>query len=104
MKLVIGTIVVSLLALYTWWHYQRVNAMVAAWAQSNGYRILEVRRWVLTFPPLGMLLTTSKEQSIVHVRLFDPSMQRIREAFLRVGSYWWGTLDFNAVEVRWQGE
>lgn len=28
-----------LVALYTWWHYRRVNAMVAAWAQSNGYTI-----------------------------------------------------------------
>lgn len=93
-----------LVVLYTWWHYRRVNAMVAAWAQSNGYKLLELRRWSLTFPPLGMLLTSSREQSIVHVKVLDPSTQRIREWFLRVGSYWWGTLDFNAAEIRWQGE
>lgn len=96
--------VVVLVALYSWWHYQRINAMVAAWAQSNGYKLLEVHRWYLTFPPIGMLLTTSREQSIVHIKVLDPATQRIREGYLRLGSYWWGTLDFNAAEVRWQGE
>ena len=28
--------VVVLVALYSWWHYRRINAMVAAWARSNG--------------------------------------------------------------------
>ena len=51
-----------------------------------------------------MLLTTSREQSIVHIKVLDPATQRVREGYLRLGSYWWGTLDFNAAEIRWQGE
>jgi len=45
-----------------------------------------------------------QEQSIVHIKVLDPATQRTREGYLRLGSYWWGALDFNAAEIRWQGE
>src|SRR5690242_10195227 len=66
MKFAIVLAVLVFVGLYTWWHYQRINAMVAVWARSNGYKLLEVHRWYLTFPPIGMLLTTSREQSRAH--------------------------------------
>lgn len=65
--------VLLLVGLYTWWHYQCVNAMIVAWAQSNGYKLLETHRWYLTCPPIGMPLTTSRQQSIVRVKVLDPA-------------------------------
>ena len=89
---------------YTYWYFSRTNAMVAAWAQANGFKILEVKRWFWSIPPVGMLLTTSRSQTIVHVKVLDMSTHRIRNGYLRLGSFWWGALDFDAAEVRWQDE
>ena len=63
-------------------------------------RILESRR--LWFPPLGRFLTISKSQAIVRIRVYDETTQRIRHGWLRLGSFWWGVLDADAVEVRWE--
>ncbi|MEO7066450.1 MAG: hypothetical protein ABI114_06050 [Rhodanobacter sp.] len=89
---------------YSYWYLSRTKAMVAAWGQSSGYKILEVKRWFWSLPPIGMLLTTSRSQTILHVKVLDMSTHRIRNGYLRLGSYWWGAFDFEAAEVRWQDE
>lgn len=89
---------------YAYWYVSRTKAMAAAWAQSNGYKMLEVKRWFWSFPPLRMLLTTSRSQTILHVKVLDMSTQRIRNGYLRLGSYWWGAFDFDAAEIRWQDD
>jgi hypothetical protein len=104
MKFAGSVIVLFLIALYTHWYFARTKAMVASWAAANGYTILEAKRWYWSFPPIGMLLTTSREQTIMHVKVLDPSTKRIRNGYLRLGSYWWGVLDADAIQVRWQDE
>ncbi len=89
-----------LVPVYLHWYFAGTKAMVAVWAAANRMRILESRR--LWFPPLGMFLTTSKSQVIVRIRVYDEMTQRIRSGWLRLGSYWWGVLDADAVEVRWE--
>jgi hypothetical protein len=99
MRLLLPLLVLVLLPLYVYWDIRRVKAMVAAWAALNRCRMLESRRaW---FPPLGMFLTTSKYQVIVRIRVYDETTHRIRNGWLRLGSYWLGLLDANAIEVRW---
>ena len=96
----IPILVLILVPLYLYWYFARTKAMVEGWAGANRMRILESRR--LWFPPLGMFLTTSKSQVIVRIRVYDETTQRIRSGWLRLGSYWWGVLDADAVEVRWE--
>ncbi len=62
----VGIVLIVLIAagVSAYWHFSRINAMVAAWAQSNGYKVLEAKRWFLSLPPWGMLLTASKSQTL----------------------------------------
>lgn len=92
-------IVLLLIPFYIYWYYARLKSMLAVWAASNQFKILETRRGF--FPPLRMLLTTSKEQTLMHVKVYDESTRRIRSGWLRLGSYWWGLLDADAIEVNW---
>jgi hypothetical protein len=92
-------IVLLLIPFYICWYYARLKTMLATWAAANQYKILETRRGF--FPPLRMLLTTSKEQTLMHVKVYDESTHRIRNGWLRLGSYWWGLLDADAIEVNW---
>jgi len=80
-------------------HHVRKNAMVAAWAAQNDYQILQAKTsW---FPPLGLAWSTSKYQEKVRMRVFDRTAHRIRDGWLILGSYWFGLLDAQAIEVRW---
>ncbi|GAB2543653.1 hypothetical protein [Rhodanobacter koreensis] len=97
-------LIILLLAMpfYIVWYHARMKSMLAAWAKANRFTILEARRGF--FPPLRMLLTTSREQALMHVKVYDESTHRIRSGWLRLGSYWWGLLDADAIEVRWENE
>ena len=100
MHTLIPILILLLLPPYLYWYYARTKAMIHDWAAANQVRLLESRR--LWFPPLGMFLTTSKSQSIVRIRVYDETTHRIRSGWLRLGSYWWGVLDADAIEVRWE--
>ncbi|HEY1589606.1 MAG TPA: hypothetical protein VGG00_07715 [Rhodanobacter sp.] len=97
-------LVILLLAMpfYIGWYYARMKSMLAAWATANRLTILETHRGF--FPPLRMLLTTSREQALLHVKVYDESTHRIRNGWVRLGSYWSGLLDADAIEVRWEDE
>lgn len=44
-------------------------------------------------------LTTSKSQLIVRMRVYDKSIHRIRNDWLRLGSFWWSLMNIDAAEV-----
>ncbi|GAB2585576.1 hypothetical protein ISP15_10730 [Dyella jejuensis] len=96
-------IVLMLLAtgLSIYWQIRRVRTMLHAWADSNGYTLLEHGRFWAHTPSLGMLLTTSRNQTLVYVKVYDSSTHRIRSGWLRLGSYWLGVLDADAIEMQW---
>jgi hypothetical protein len=81
-------------------HYAKARALLQDWARANRFRILHARRGL--FMPLSMLFTTSKYQVVYHVSLYDESSHRIRSAWVRLGTRWWGVMEGDAVEVRWE--
>lgn len=95
-------ILLLLMPLYLWWWYRRRKAMIAEWAAANRFTLLEAKQSF--FPPLRLWLTTSREQVVMRVKVYDESTHRIREGWLRLGSYWWGLFDADAIEVRWENE
>jgi hypothetical protein len=97
-----GVTVLLLLALpfYLRWHLKRQQAMLAAWAAAQHLKILHVHRRL--FPPLGQWLTSSNQQSFMDITVLDLSTQRIRQARVRLGGYWMGVLDTDAIDVTWQ--
>lgn len=93
------------LAWYGRWWYARSRSLLGAWAQANGYKILEATRNSLwQRPPMEMRLTTSRQQSLFRIKVLDLSTQHIRNGWLRLGSYWRGMSDHSAVDVRWDDE
>lgn len=92
-------ILLVLIPLYLYWYSARIKSMLAAWAAANGFTVLEAKRRL--FPPLRMLLTTSKQQTIIRIKIYDLATHRIRNGWLRLGSYWWGLLNDDAIEIAW---
>lgn len=84
-------------------HYVKARALLQAWADANGYKILHARRSNLLMP-LAMYFSTSKYQVVYHVAVFDASIRRIRSAWVRLGTYWTGAMDGDAVDVKWEHE
>lgn len=87
--------------LFMVWHTRRLRTMLRAWADGNGFKLLEYRGSWSGLPPVGMLFTTSKYQTLLHVKVYDLSTHRIRTGWLKLGGYWVGLWDADAVEVRW---
>ncbi|WP_426690280.1 hypothetical protein [Rhodanobacter ginsengiterrae] len=83
-------------------HYVGSRELLKAWARANGYTILHARRSL--FMPLGMYFTTSRSQVVFHVAVYDTSRKRNRSAWVRLGTYWVGSLDGDAIDVRWENE
>lgn len=92
----------ALIPPYIYWYLARTKSMLTAWAASCGFTILEAKRNYI--PPWRMWLTTSKSQVVMHVKVYDDATHRIRSGWLRLGSYWWGVFDADAVEVQWDDE
>jgi len=84
-------------------HYVKARSLLQAWANANGYKILHARRSSLLMP-LGMYFSTSKYQVIYHVAVYDEAIKRIRSAWVRLGTYWTGSMDGDAIEVKWEHE
>lgn len=96
-------IALLLIGYFGYRHYVKARSLLQAWADANGYKILHARRSNLLMP-LGMYFSTSKYQVVYHVAVFDASIRRIRSAWVRLGTYWTGSMDGDAVEVRWEHE
>lgn len=86
---------------WAWRQYQGAQSLLADWARANHLRILGNKRGI---PPLAMWFGTSKNQYLYHVEVLDESTHRIRRAWVKLGSYWWGVMDGDAIEVRWDDE
>lgn len=86
---------------WAWRQYQGAQTLLADWARANGLRILSKKRGI---PPLAMWFTTSRSQYLYHVEVLDEATHRIRRAWVKLGSYWWGVMDGDAIEVRWDDE
>lgn len=84
-----------------YWQTRRVRTMLHAWADASGLKLLEYRRSWSLFPPIGMLFTASRAQALMHVKVYDLSTHRIRSGWVKLGSYWFGLWDADAVEVQW---
>jgi hypothetical protein len=84
-------------------HYVKARSLLQAWADANGYKILHARRNSLLMP-LGMYFSTSKYQVVYHVAVYDASVKRIRSAWVRLGTYWTGSMDGDAIQVKWEHE
>ncbi len=82
-------------------HYANARSLLQAWADVNGYKILHARQRSV-FMPLGMLLSSSNGQVVYHVKVYDASVQRVRSAWVRLGTYWTGSMDGDAVQVKWE--
>ena len=95
-------IVLVLAGCYSYRHYLRARALLQSWADANSYRILHAKRRLMM--PLGMLFTTSRSQVVYHVAVYDGSLKRIRSGWVRLGTYWTGAMDGDAIEVRWEHE
>ncbi|EIM02106.1 MULTISPECIES: hypothetical protein [Rhodanobacter] len=81
-------------------HYVNAKALLYDWAQANRFRILHARRGM--FLPLSMMFTTSRYQVVYHVSLYDESTHRIRTAWVRLGTRYWGVMDGDAIDVKWE--
>ena len=86
---------------WIWHQYTGAQTLLADWARANNLRILSKKHGI---PPLSLWFTTSKSQYLYHVEVLDESTHRIRRAWVTLGSYWWGTMDGDAIDVRWDDE
>jgi hypothetical protein len=94
-------LIAGITAFTTWW-FHRARTMVKRWAELNGFKLLDYRIMPFPpYPPFMVTLTTSRNQLIVRMRVYDDGIHRIRQGWLRLGSFWWGLLNSDAVEVFW---
>ena len=98
-------VVIVLLAIitYCYWYYSRSKSLLQNWVSTNGFKLLHVKRGS-PIAPLAMYFTTSRNQALFHVAVYDPSVHRIRSAWIRLGSRWLGLLDADAIDVEWEHE
>jgi hypothetical protein len=96
--------VALLVAASVYWHVRRVKRAVARWAQRHGCKVLEYHQAFLpSLPPLGLAMRTWRTQTLVHIRVYDEASRRIRQGWMRLGTFW-GFFEDEATEVFWADE
>ena len=96
-----GFIIVGIASYTTWW-YWRIRSMVKRWAAHHEVQLLDFS--ILFLPSrraAWVILGSSRNQVVVQVRVYDDKVHRIRNGVLRLGSFWWGLMNADAVEVFW---
>mgnify|MGYP001038197473 CR=1 FL=1 len=86
----------------SWRHYANARALLQNWAEASGLRILHAKSsafWLSL--PLSMWFTTSRYQVVYHVSVYDEASHRIRSGWVRLGTRWWGVMESDAVDVKW---
>ncbi|TAL72124.1 MAG: hypothetical protein EPN56_06180 [Rhodanobacter sp.] len=81
--------------------YRSAQTLLQDWARANHLRILRKRRGI---PPLSMWFTTSRNQYLYRVEVLDETTRRIRKGWIKLGTFWWGTMSPDAVEATWDEE
>ena len=95
----------SMFALVGWLlrrHYVKARELLQAWADGNGYKILHATRPL--FVPFNVPLGATKYQVVYHVAVYDDAVKRIRSAWVRLGTYWTGSMEADAIKVVWEHE
>ncbi|HET7329826.1 hypothetical protein [Dyella sp.] len=85
--------------LAVYWEARRQRAVLREWAAANGLKLLKCKTSI--FQSLAMLVNTSGKQGLTQVTVYDPSMRSKRGAQVRLGNYWQGLLNKDAIEVEW---
>ena len=91
----------GIMLVYALWTARRARTIMRQWLADRGFDALHVRQSL--GPPLR-LWNGSKEQYTFRIRAYDKSTHRIREGWMRVGGYWIGVLNPDAVEMYWDDE
>ncbi|MBX0328360.1 hypothetical protein K2Z83_11800 [Oscillochloris sp. ZM17-4] len=79
------------------WTRRRADAMLAGWAATNGYQLLQVEpRYLRTGP---YFWRRSRSQMIYYVTVSDPRGWP-RSGYVRLGSWFWG-MRRDQVDVTW---
>ena len=92
-------LVVLVFELGAYWETRRQRAVLREWADAHGLKLLKCRAPI--FQSLATLLNTSGKQSLTRVTVYDSRMRSKRSGQVRLGSYWQGLLNKDAVEVEW---
>ena len=100
--LVLCFVVVALACYLGYRHIANARALLQEWADANDYKLLHASRAFVM--PWGMWFSTSMYQVVYHVAVYDRSVKRIRSAWLRLGTYWTGSMNGDAIEVKWEHE
>jgi hypothetical protein len=96
-----GSIIIGIASYTTWW-YLRIRSMVKRWAAHHEVQLLDFS--ILFLPSrraAWVILGSSRNQVVVQMRVYDDKVHRIRNGLLRLGSFWWGLMNVDAVEVFW---
>lgn len=96
--LFIGLVLLAI-ELAAYWEARRQRAVLREWANAHGFKLLKCRRPISQ--SLAMMINTRGKQSLTQVTVYDPLTQRTRSGRAQLGSYWWGLLNKDAVEVEW---
>ena len=92
----IALVVIAVVAAI-WWRHTRSRALLTAWAERNGYRIL--RQEYRLFRRGPFFFTTAKGHVVYYVTVQDqPGL--VRRGWVRCGSWWLGLVS-DKVQVRW---
>jgi hypothetical protein len=79
------------------WTFSRSQSLIRAWADENGYRLIDYQyRWIARGP---FFWTTSKSQTVYRLTVED-ERGNVRSGWVRCGS-WIGGLWSRRVDVRW---
>ena len=100
--LLLWLVTLALVGWLSWRHYVKARELLQSWADANHYKILHANRTM--FMPWSMYFGTSKYQVVYHVAVYDDSLKRIRSGWVRLGTYWTGTMDGDAITVKWEHE
>ena len=79
---------------------RRSQTIIQRWAEDNGYQIVASEHRLFGRGPF--LWMTGRGQTVHHVTVMDAA-GRMRNGYLRCGSFWTGLLSDKA-EARWEDE
>jgi len=92
-------LVVAIAVYLSYRHVKNAKALLQDWAQASNLRILHSR--MCSFMPWRMYFSTSKYQIVYKVSVYDETTHRIRGAWVRLGTRFWGVMEGDAVDVTW---
>ena len=99
--LVLCFVVVALACYLGYRHIANARALLQELADANDQAPARTSR---LRHAMGMWFSTSKYQVVYHVAVHDRSVKRVRSAWLRLGTYWTGSMNGDAIEVKWEHE